>query len=93
MARLAPPTAASAVRSGDSGPRSFVGSAESVLLEPEATTLAPDEDLLGPNTTGFTASGGLLLPGVADFALPRAVLTSRLGSPTLVNARRFRIAS
>jgi hypothetical protein len=93
MARSAPPTAASAVRSGDRGPRSFVGSAEGGLLEPKATTLTPDKDLLGPKTAGFTAGGGLLMPGAADFALPHALLTSRLGSPTLVNARRFLVAS
>jgi hypothetical protein len=76
MARSAPPAAASAARSGDGGPRSFVGSAEGSLLEPEATALTPDEDLMGPGTVGFTVGGGLLLPGVADFALPRALLTS-----------------
>jgi hypothetical protein len=93
MARLAPPAAASAVRSRDGGPCSFVGLAEGGLLEPEVIALAPDEDLLGPGTAGFAAGGGLLLPGAGDFMLPRALLTSRLGSPTLVNARHFRVAS
>jgi hypothetical protein len=75
MARLAPPAAASAARSGDGGPRFFVGSSEGGLLEPEATALAPNEDLLGPGMAGFAAGGGLLLPGLADFMLPRALLT------------------
>jgi hypothetical protein len=93
MARSAPPTAASVVHNRDGGPCSFVGSAEGGLLELEATALTPDEDLLGPETAGFAASGGLLLPGAADFAIPLTLLTSRLGSPTLVNARHFRVAS
>jgi hypothetical protein len=76
MVRPAPPAAASATRSGDDGPRSFVGSAEGDLLEPEATTLAPDEDLLGLGTVVFTANGSLLLLGAADFAPPRSLLTS-----------------
>jgi hypothetical protein len=76
MVRPAPPAAASAARSGDDGPRSFVGSAEGNLLEPEATALAPDKDLLGPGTAGFTAGGGLLLPGAADFAPPHSLLIS-----------------
>jgi hypothetical protein len=84
-----------AVRSGDSGPCSCVGSAEGGLLEPGATAFAPDEGLLGlgPGTVGFAAGGGLLLLGAADFAIPRSFLTSRLGSPTLVNVWRFRVAS
>jgi hypothetical protein len=93
MARSAPPAAASSMRVGDGGLRSLVGSAKGGLLEPAATALAPDEDLLGLGTAGFAAGGGLLLPGAANFAPPRTLLTSRLGSPTLVNDRRFRIAS
>jgi hypothetical protein len=81
------------VRTGDGDLRSIVGSAEGGLHEPEVTALAPDEDLLGPGTAGFVAGGGLLLPGAVDFVPPRALLTSRLGSPTLVNAWRFRAAS
>jgi hypothetical protein len=81
------------MRTGDGGLRSFVGSVEGGLPAPEATALAPAEDLLGPGTAGFAAGGGLLLPGVVDFTPPRALFTSRLGSPTLVNARRFRAAS
>jgi hypothetical protein len=80
MSRSAPPVAASSVRTGDGGLRSFVGSAEGGLPDPEATALAPDEDLLGPGMAGFTAGGGLLLPGAVDFAPPHALLTSRLGS-------------
>jgi hypothetical protein len=37
--------------------------------------------------------GGMLEPWAAGFALARAILTSRRGSPTLANARRFRDAS
>ena len=76
MARSAPPVAVSLVRSGDGGPRSLVGSAEGGLLEPEATALTPDEDLLGPGTAGFTAGGGMLLSRAADFVLPCALWTS-----------------
>jgi hypothetical protein len=93
MERSAPPAATSAVRSGDGGPRSRVGSAEGGLLEPGAAALAPDEGLLGSGTAGFAAGGGLLPLGVVDFTTPRAFLTSRLGSLTLVNAQRFRVAS
>jgi hypothetical protein len=93
MSRSAPPAAASSVRTGDGGLRSIVGSAEGGFPEPAATTLAPDEDLLGPGTAGFVAGGGLLLPETVDFAPPRALFTLRPGSPTLVNARRFRVAS
>jgi hypothetical protein len=93
MSRSAPPAAASSVRTGDSGLPSFVGSAEGGLPDPEVTALAPDEDLLVLGMAGFAVGGGLLLPGVVDYAPPRALLTSRLGSPTLVNARRFRTAS
>jgi hypothetical protein len=82
----APPAAASLVRTGDGGLRSFVGSAEGGLPAPEATALAPAEDLLGPGTAGFAADGGLLLPRAVDFAPFRALFTLRLGSPTLVNA-------
>jgi hypothetical protein len=35
----------------------------------------------------------MLPPGVAGFALARAILTSRRGSPTLENAQRFHGAS
>ena len=52
-----------------------MGSAEGGLPDPEATTLAPNEDLLGPGTAGFAADGGLLLPGAVDFVPPRALLT------------------
>ena len=93
MSRSAPPDATSLVRTGDGGLRSFAGSAEGDLPDPEATALAPDKDLLGPGTVGFAAGGGLLLPGAVDFAPPRSLLTSQLGSPTLVNARCFRAAS
>jgi hypothetical protein len=60
---------------------------------PEAAALKPAEDLLGLGTVGFAGGGGLLLPGAAAFVPPRARFTSRGGSPTLVNARRFRAAS
>ena len=93
VSKSAPPAAASSVRTGDGGLRSFVGLANGGLLAPEATALEPAEDLLGPGTAGFAAGGGLLLPGAVDFAPPRALFTLRLGSPTLVNARRFRAAS
>jgi hypothetical protein len=63
------------------------------LPELEAASCAPDKGLMGPGAVGFAADGGLLLPGAADFASPRAFLASRPGSPTLVNARRFRAAS
>jgi hypothetical protein len=69
------------------------GSAEGGLPALEAVALEPTEDLLGPRTARFTAGGGLLLPGAVDFAPPRARFTSRIGSPTLVIARRFRAAS
>jgi hypothetical protein len=59
ISKSAPPAAASSVRTGDSGLRSFVGSAEGGLPAPEATALAPAEDLLGPRTAGFAADGGL----------------------------------
>jgi hypothetical protein len=90
---VGPPTAASSVRTGDGGLCSFVGSADGGLPAPEAIALEPAEDLQGPGTADFTTGGGLLLPGAVDFAPPRALFTSRLGSPTLVNSRRFRAAS
>jgi hypothetical protein len=93
VSKLAPPAAASSVRIGDGNLCSFMGSAEGGLPAPEAAALEPAEDLLGPGTAGFAADGGLLLPEVVDFAPPRARFTSRLGFPTLVNARRFRAAS
>jgi hypothetical protein len=34
--------------------------------------------------------GGMLAQGAAGFTLARAILTSRLGFPTLANAQRFR---
>jgi hypothetical protein len=80
VSKSAPPAPASSVRTGDGGLRSFVGSAEGTLPAPEATTLAPAEDLLGSGTAGFAAGGGLLLPGAVDFAPRRALFTSRLGS-------------
>jgi hypothetical protein len=39
------------------------------------------------------AGGGMLAPGVAGFMLARSIFASRLRSPTLANARRFRGAS
>jgi hypothetical protein len=63
-----------------------MGSAEGGLPAPEATALAPAEDLLGPGTAGFAAGGGLLLRGAADFTPPRAFFASRKESPTLVVA-------
>jgi hypothetical protein len=84
---------ATSVRAGDSGLRSFAGSAEGSLPALEAAALAPVEDLLGLGAAGFAAGGGLLLPGAADFAPPRAFFASRKGSPTLVIARRFRAIS
>jgi hypothetical protein len=67
--------------------------AKGALPALEATAHAPAKDLVGPGMAVFAVGGGLLLPGVVDFAPPRALFTSRLGSPTLVNARRFRAAS
>ena len=93
VSKSATRVAATSVRAGDSALRSFAGSAEGSLPTPEAAAFAPAKDFLGPGVAGFIAGGGLLLSGAAGFALPRALLTSRLGSPTLVNARRFRIAS
>jgi hypothetical protein len=51
------------------------------------------ERLAGAGAADFAPGGGLLVPGATDFAIPRAILTSRCGSPTLVNARCFRDAS
>jgi hypothetical protein len=93
MSRSAPPTTASSVRTRDGDLRSFVGSAKGGLPDPEATALALDKDLLGSGTAGFVAGGGLLLLGAVDFVPPRALLTSRLGFSTLVNARCFRATS
>jgi hypothetical protein len=93
VSKSAPPVATSSVRTGDGGLRSFVGSAEGGLPAPEAAALGPAEDLLGLGTAGFTADGGLLLPGAVDFVPPRARFTSRIGSLTLVIARRFHAAS
>jgi hypothetical protein len=93
VSKLAPTAAALSVRTCDDGLRSFTGSIEGGLLAPEAAALEPAEDLLGPGTAGFAAGGGLLPPGAADFAPPRARFTSRIGSPTLVIARRFRATS
>jgi hypothetical protein len=89
VSKSAPPVGASSVRTGDGSLRSFVGSAEGGLPAPEATALVPAEDLLGLGTAGFAAGGGLLLPRAVDFAPPYTLFTSRLGSSTLVNARRF----
>jgi hypothetical protein len=93
VSKSATRAAATSVHAGDGGLRSFAGSAEGSLPELEASALAPAEDLLGPGAAGFAAGGGLLLPGVADFAPPCAFFASRKGSPTLVTARRFRVAS
>jgi hypothetical protein len=93
VSKSATHVAATSVRAGNGSLRSFVGSAEGSLPAPEAVAFAPAEDLLGPGAAGFAAGGSLLLPGVADFAPPRAFFASRKGSPTLVNARRFRAAS
>jgi hypothetical protein len=79
METSAPPTSISAVRSGDGGRRSCTSMAGSGMLGLVAVDFAPN--------------GGLLVPGAADFAAPRAILTSRRGSPTLMNARRFCDAS
>jgi hypothetical protein len=86
VSKLAQPAAASSVRIGDGGLRSFVGPAEGDLLAPEAAALGPAKDLLGLGTAGFVADGCLLLLGTVDFAPPRARFTSRIGSPTLVTA-------
>ena len=93
VSKSATRAAATSVRAGDGGLRSFAGSAEGSLPAPEAAALAPAEDLLGLGAAGFTAGGGLLLPGVADFAPPHAFFASRKGSPTLVTARCFHAAS
>jgi hypothetical protein len=42
--------------------------------------------MMAPGAPG----GGMLAPGVEGFALARTILTSRLESPTLANARCFR---
>jgi hypothetical protein len=91
--KSAPLTAALSVRTGEGGLCSFAGSVKGGLPAPAAAALEPAEDLLGPGMAAFDAGGGLLLPGAADFALPRARFTSRIGSPTLVTARHFRAAS
>jgi hypothetical protein len=93
VSKSATRAAATSVRAGDDGLHSFAASAEGSLPAPEAATLAPAEDLLGPGAVGLAAGGGLLLPGVAYFAPPRAFFASRKGSPTLVTAQRFRAAS
>jgi hypothetical protein len=93
VSKSAPPAAASSVCTGDGGLRSFAGSTKGGLPAPEATALAPAEDLLGPGMAGLAAGSGLLLPGVVVFVPPRALFTSRQGSPTLVNAQRFYAAS
>jgi hypothetical protein len=93
VSKSATRAAATSVRIGDGGLRSFAGSAEGILPTLEAVALAPAEDLLGLGAAGFTAGGGLLLPGAANFAPPRTFFASRKGSPTLVTARRFRAAS
>jgi hypothetical protein len=79
METLAPPTSVSAARGGDGGLRSYVGTAGGGLL--------------GPGAADFAPSGGLLVPGAADFTIPRAILTSSRGSPTLANVWRFRDVS
>jgi hypothetical protein len=86
VSKSATRAAATSVLAGDGGLRSFTGSAEGSLPAPEAAVLAPTEDLLGLGAAGFTADGGLLLPGAADFAPPRAFFASQKGSPTLVTA-------
>jgi hypothetical protein len=93
VSKLAPPVAALSVRTGDGGLRSLAGSVEGGLPAPEAAALEPAEDLQGLGIAGFAAGGGLLPPGAAGFAPPRARFTSRIGSPTLVIARRFRATS
>jgi hypothetical protein len=90
VSKSAPPAAALSARTGDGGLCSFAGLAKGGLPAPEAAALEPAEDLLGPGTAGFATGGGLLLPGAVDFAPPRARFTLRIGSPTLVIARRFR---
>jgi hypothetical protein len=70
MSKLATHAAATSVRAGDGGLRSFAALAEGSLPAPEAAALAPAKDLLGPGAVGLVAGGGLLLPGAADFAPP-----------------------
>jgi hypothetical protein len=81
------------VRAGEGSLRSFAGSPEGTLPAPVAATLAPAEGLLDPREAGFAAGGGLLLPGVADFAPPRAFFASRKGSPIRTTIRLFCAAS
>jgi hypothetical protein len=71
VSKSATRAAATSVRAGDGGLRSFAASAEGSLPTPRAAALAPTEDLLGPRAVGLVAGDGLLLPGAADFAPPR----------------------
>jgi hypothetical protein len=93
VSNLATRAAASSVRGGEGNLRPFAGSPEGGLPAPEAAAFAPAKDLLGLGAAGFVASADLLLPGAADFAPPRAFFASRKGSPILMTAQHFRLAS
>jgi hypothetical protein len=79
VSKSATRVAATSVRTGDGSLRSFAGSAEGSLPAPEAATLTPAEDLLGPGVAGFATYGGLLPPRAADFAPPRVFFASQKG--------------
>jgi hypothetical protein len=82
VSKSAPPAVASLVHTGDGGLRSFAGSAEGGLPAPEATTLAPVEDLLGPKAVGFAAGGGSASRGSGLRASPRPLcLADRVPDP------------
>jgi hypothetical protein len=80
---------APSIRTGEGSLRPFAGPPEGGLPAPEAAAFAPAEALLGLGAAGFAAGNGLLLPGVTDFAAPRAFFAWRNGSTILTIARRF----
>jgi hypothetical protein len=59
------------------------------LVPPATTAFVLSDTLLEPGAAGFAASVGWLPPAAAAFALPRALFASRLGSGSLMTARRF----
>jgi hypothetical protein len=78
---------------GEGSFQTFTASPGVDLVPPATTAFAVSDTLLDPGAAGFVAGVGWLPPGAAAFVLPRALFASRLGSGSLMTARRFYAAS
>jgi hypothetical protein len=74
---------------GEGSSRTFAASPGVGLVPPATTAFTLSDALLDPGAASFAAGAGWLLLGAAAFALPRAFYASRLGSASLITARRF----